>query len=80
MASSPRLGCEAPTSTPATTPSSAASSHSMLGVGVASYLKIGWSVFPTVYLISCWGGEPAWESIEVPGSSRRVNTGEQAAF
>lgn len=46
----------------------------------ASYLKIGWSVFPTIYLISCRGGEPAEESIEVQGSSRRVNTGEQTAF
>lgn len=80
IASSPRLGCEAPTSTSASTPSSAASSRSVPGVRAASYLKIGWSVFPTVCLISCWGGEPAEESIEVPGSSRHVNTVEQAAF
>lgn len=80
IASSPRPGCEAPTSTSATTPSSAASSLSVPGVGAASYLKIGWSAFPTVYLISCWGGEPAEESIEVPGSSRRVNMGNKLLF
>lgn len=39
---------------------------------------MGW--FPTIYLISCRGGEPAEGSIEVPGSSRRVNTGNKLLF